>query len=325
MSRVRISGVKELVICADPPPPGSPPLTLVPDPSAAADRTALIEVEDGNLDLIGVNLRLASGSSTRAPKHLVKVTRGSLRLARCFVRGPTTQPPVSFRSLLAVENATGPAVNLAINESILVGGKQLIDVDGGAAHIRVRQSVLVATGDGLGIDASSTYLGNLDLQCQFDSSTLAFGKALASFRWNGQGVALAKPFVVHCSQNVFLDPFLMQPKQSTLLSTDGGTLAKGLLRWQGDGNAYDKRCGPLLTVSGEKLCATVDEWERFWTPGTPQRSLVLDLPDNKRYDLNPLEPELDHLTLPTTLRPLAGESLPGAELGSLGIFRKKTS
>src|SRR5262249_37609773 len=90
----------------EPPPKKEPEperLLLTAESQAARGDKGLIDVEDGNLEIVGGEVRFPDFAQARLPEFVVRVKGGSLRLHDCRLTGPLFDPPGNFKALVCVE------------------------------------------------------------------------------------------------------------------------------------------------------------------------------------------------------------------------------
>jgi serine/threonine-protein kinase len=303
---IRVKG-SSLVLYFEP-ASGGEPLVLVPDKDSAQGE-ALVEVDGGSLDVIGGGVRLPDFHLALMPPYALKVRGGDLRLFRCRLSGPLQNAPQTYRGLVCFEAPAGGAGSvrprgLVINESVLVSGRSCVALVGGGARARLRQCVLLSADDGLHFDPGA----QLDVQCLLEQTTVAARHAAVRLSDAPQAPGPVEPMVLETRSSAFVNPFADAPA-ATLLAPEGGALGRGLLVWQGGGNAFDKRLAPGATTL----------WGRAW-----ERRQALDVPMKGTIDLG--KPELDRLAVPPGLvRPQPGEEKrppPGADFELLGLTKK---
>src|SRR5207253_167885 len=99
--------------------------------------------------------------------------------------------------------------------------------------------------------------------------------------------------------SAFVNPFADPPP--TLLAADEGSLARGLLVWQGGGSAFDKRLAPDILPKAEGVPPFAQLWGRAW-----ERRQIWDVPLTRKLDLEKMD--LEALVLPASVvKPLPGE------------------
>jgi serine/threonine-protein kinase len=322
-----------LVLYADPPKEDAPPLTLTWDGQGSVGQDGLIEVEDGGLEMIDIHLKLADFPRAAAPASLLKV-RGDLRLFRCRLEGPEQYISEPYHSLIALEGSGDPAPNAAcacaINESVLVSGRDGVQMRGVGVRLLLRQSVLAAGGDALHFDPGPKGPGNV--QCLLEHSTLAFRRAAIHLE-DADAVLTTQPrpqedkgeggpFVVRSQECAFLDPF-DKSGPSGMVVFEKSALAHGLLVWQGEGDAFAKRLtfaaapaalgapSPDHGLGGEEVRTA---WTKMWG-SYGDRQPAADVTLAKSFDAFPWA--LDRLAPPKL-----DKHTPGADFTLLRLIKK---
>ena len=162
---------------------GAGPPILVPQDRGGSEADALIDVEGGHLEMIGGEVRLPDIRLASMPPYAVKVRGGDLRLFRCRLYGPLLNAPPGYEGLIRFEGASGETDptkvrGCALNESVLSSGKVGLHLVGGGARLRLRQCVLLSSGDTLHFDPGPTAKPRLDVQCLLEQTTLAARRAV---------------------------------------------------------------------------------------------------------------------------------------------------
>jgi hypothetical protein len=304
---------------------GVAPLSLVPLDSDPAGNAAWLDVEDCNLDLIGLEARCPDFKLALLPPYLVRVRGGNLRVHGCRLYGPLGQPPDAYRGLVRLEGSNQPtpdrAMICSVNESVLVSGKNGLQVSGTGARLALHQSVVVTGGDALSFEPK-TAEAKMNLSCEFDHTTVAVqGAVLRLGTVTGTDLPL-EPLVVQAQASAFLAPFAGQ--RSGLLVCEGESLARGLLVWQGVSNVYDKRLHSFITLADEspQRPQPFTAWTRLWGPMNERHAFV-NVPLTSTWKWEPLRWE--PLMLPEIKPPSgsgASKPRPGADLAALGLLPK---
>jgi hypothetical protein len=281
-------------------------------------------VEQGNLDLIGVDIRCPDFKLALLPPHLIQVKGGNLRMHGCRVQGPRQNAPDAFRGLIHLEGSGQSTADKAatgtLRETVLISGKNCIQATGTGARLALEQCVLVAGAETISFDPQACK-PKLNLSCELHHCTVAAqGHVLHLGPVTGRDVPF-EPLVVRADGCAFLAPFAGQ--RSGLLRCEGDALARGTLVWQGEGNVLDKRLQTYV-ANGE---AAPDRpqafalWSRLWGPmGELQPLTNLALTNTLKWE--PLQ--LDRLLLPE-IKPNPGgnpKPHPGADLAALGLVAK---
>jgi serine/threonine-protein kinase len=289
---------------------------------------ALIEVEDGSLDVINGDLRLPDFPVALVPPYVLKVRGGDLRLHRCQLRGPAQHAPKDYRGLLDLEGsgdtAAGKARTCAVHESVIVSGRTGVSVHGVGTRLVMRNSVLVAGTDALEFDLGSSFQGRANLQCLLEHTTVAAKRAVVHLADSPSANLPAEPLIVQTRECALLNPFAGAPNPAGLLLYDGDALAHGLLVWQSDGDAFDKRLHFGAASMSQALPDKAEGhtvWSRLWGTAGIRRP-VLDLALTQKFDNDRWQ--LERLAIPVP-RPSPGtppKRPPGADLTQLGILKK---
>ncbi|HKI32518.1 MAG TPA: serine/threonine-protein kinase [Gemmataceae bacterium] len=312
---IRVRG-SSLVLYFEPVEGGARPLTLMPHKDVSPEGDALVEVDGGGLDVIGGEVRFPDFHLALMPPYALKVRGGDLRLFRCRLYGPLKDAPPTYRGLIRFEGGSSdpaPAKphGCTLNESVLVSGRSCADVGGGGARLRLQQCVILSGDDAIHFDPGATAKARLDVQCLLDQTTVAARHAVVRLSDAPQLEGSVEPIVMETRSCTFLNPFTDAPG-ATLLVAEDGALSRGLLVWQGGGNAFDKR-----------LAAGAPAWAKLWGRSW-ERHQTLDVPLKGTIDLG--KPELDRLALPPGLiKPPPGEEKrppPGADFELLGLMKK---
>ena len=326
-----------LVLHADAPAEGAVPLTLTWDGQGSVGQEGLIEIEDGGLEMTNVAVKQADFPRAATPAYLLKV-RGDLRLFRCRLEGPQQYISDSYRGVILLQGSGDPAANAAcaatINESVLLSGRDGVQVRGVGARLLLRQSVVVAGGDALHLDPGPTTTPSpadggregrglrANVQCVLERSTLAARRAIVHLEDAARPAdgPPADPMLVRSRECAFLDPFGDKSGPAGMLALEKSALAHGLLVWQGEGDAFGKR----LTFAAEPASAPQDKeggraaWARLWG-SYGDRHAAADAPaPAKPFDAPPWP--LDRLALPKPAG--ADKHAAGADLALLRLAKK---
>lgn len=321
-SPIRVKG-SSLILYVEPAAPQAEPLVLN-YVKGKGDVAALIDVDGGNLELLGVSLKLANNTFAPHPRHLVHVRGGDLRVFGCRLVGPLSRTPKTFAGLIGFEGSGDSSAALArdcgIAESVLAAGNTCVHSIGSGARVRLRDCVVVAGRDAVHLDPGPDMKPRLNSQCFLDSCTVAARRAAIRLGDRSELIPL-EPAIVQARSCAFLDPFEGGVHEAALVAFDGAALARGLLIWQGDNNGYDKRLPLYVTPTvrtGDRPREGYSAWSRVWGTAGDRGARVLDLTD-RTFDLDKLP--LATLELPASARAKHPESL-GADLVRLRILKK---
>jgi hypothetical protein len=336
---VRIKGVS-LVLYFEPPERRDgmlpPPLHLAPLENPSTAPPPLIDVEDGDLEMINGDIRFADSAfrKTLVPPYLLRVRQGSLLLCNCRLQGPRAQVPDSFQGLIFFEGTGEEDPDLArqftLNRTVLVSGKIGLHVAGQGAHVRLHNCAVVTGQEAIRLtpgqapDRAPRERSRLNVYCLLEQTTVAARRAAIVLADASLFRTPVEPVVVQARSCAFLNPFvgpnLKDPHPAGLLLGEGDALARGLLLWQGDGNLFDKRLHFFAMPTPAPLPDQRQPyavWTRLWgSPG--ERQPLLDLMLSARMDPNLVQ--LDCLSLLAPGLPRL-ERPPGANLFQLGILK----
>jgi hypothetical protein len=327
-----------LVIYFEPQAEGTEPLILEPDPTAAPNGKGLFEVAHGNLSILGGDVRCPDFKTALLPPHLVTVKDGNLSLSGTRLQGPLTQPPPGHVGLVRIEGtgsaARGTFFSASLERCTLLSGAFVLDMAGAGVRADVRQSLCVSTDRAVALrgDAPIKEAGDgaAHLNVEFTATHTTFAAREAVFYLPGgetgaDGKAappsvVADPVLVQTKDCAFLNPFASKDGMAApavLLAYREGTLQRGALCWQADGNVYDRRLHAYAALAdGDGKPVRPDRpqpyaiWERVW--GSADQGAILDVP--LKATLNLQKPALDRLALPTQSVLL---SKPGADFSKL--------
>jgi serine/threonine-protein kinase len=313
-SPLRVQGVAELVLYFEPPMsrPKSEPLTLTLDSNPLLlQRTALIEVDFGSLEIQGVTIRFENRKSVVMPPHMIKVTGGNLTLHRCQLIGPLGKAPEAFRSLIALAGPANAPLECKLTDCVLLSGRGILQTTGVPLRLAARQNAVLAMGDAVQPDRG--------LIAELENNTLAVRRALIAPR---AGAEPAEPLMVKAAANYFTDPFGDSPAESTLLRVSDALVGRGLLAWRGKGNAFDRRLESYYSTVGTTgaVKQSLDDWLSLWGRSGEQDALAVTA-TAKAISID--APQLDRLAVPREVRPESGNAPPGADLNRLGLLKKK--
>jgi serine/threonine-protein kinase len=265
---IRLKG-KGLVLYAEPPAEGAVPLTLTP--AGAPDGTvALIEMDGGSLDVIGLNLRLPEGGAAAGLPYLLKVRGGDLRLSRCRLEGPRFAAPAGHRAVACLEGSGSAAPDAArrcsVTDSVLVSGRGAVEVRGTGARLVVRQSLLVSAADALHFVPGAALRDRAAVGCLLERVTVAAKGAAVRLADAPSAGVVRDPVIFQTLHCAFLNPFMDRPNRAGLLLCEGDALARGLLVWQSDGDTYDRRLvfGAAAVGALPARAEPFDAWARLW-------------------------------------------------------------
>ncbi|HEY7315771.1 MAG TPA: serine/threonine-protein kinase [Gemmataceae bacterium] len=311
---IRIKG-SSLVLYFEPPPEKTEPLTLAPAVQGAGE--AIVEIEQGDLDIINGSLRFAEAGEARILPWLVKVRGGDVRLFRTHLEVPPRSSGASFRGLVLLEGSGETAADrvrtCAVNESVLLSAYEGIRIQGIGARLLLTQTLLIAASDAVRLTLDPGYVGKANAQCLFDHTTIAGRASAIHLPDVKQPGPPAEPVVVQTRDCGFLNLFGRTSRPSFVLY-EGEALAQGLLVWQGEGDTFDRRLWFGAASAAAPLPDRPEDhasWIALWGSSAFQRAQI-NYPLAKTLDADRW-----------ALDGLAGVKIPGADLEKLGIRKAK--
>src|SRR5262249_38338226 len=145
------------------------------------DQDALIQVEDGNLEVVGGQVRSDDFGTANLPRHLLLVRRGDLRVHGCWLQGPVTSQPENYWGLVRVEGTREASPEkvrrCAIHQSVLLSGRMGILVAGAGARVHLEQCLLVAGSDALHFQPGPEAPSRMNTHCSLEHVTVAARRA----------------------------------------------------------------------------------------------------------------------------------------------------
>jgi len=325
-SPIRVRGF-DLVLSFSRSSPKAELPTLAGSQLHGREAEALIDVEDGSLEIIDGRVSLAGLKPATLPAHLLRVRGGDLRLSGCRLSGPRGQETGAFQSLIDFQGSGDEANDeprgCTITDSVLQTSKAILRIRGTAARVQLRNNVVLTGEDALRFDFGSVPTPRLNLQCSLEHNTMAVRRSVLDLP-DAPGVPLVTmPVLVRADANVFMDPFVEMPRLASLLRFQGNPIPRGVLLWQGKGNVYDQRLHAFaVRADGLEEVQTLKDWTRLWgTPGE-QHPSPLEWPAGAKTTFSLEIPRTERLALPPGAGPRLGATLPGADLAGLGLLGK---
>jgi serine/threonine-protein kinase len=325
-SPIRVRGFDLVLYFVRVNPKVDPP-TLFASPAVVREGDALIEVEDGGLLVVDGKVSVAGLKSSALPKHLLKVRGGNVRLMRCRLSGPLGADTGAYQSLIDFQGAGEEAADepraCAISDCILQSGKPILQLRGTGARVQLHNNVAIGGDDFLRFDFGANPSPRLNIQCALEHNTVAVRRSVLYLPDTPNVPAVTLPVVVRADANLVLDPFGAMARQSSLLRFQGQPIPRGVLLWQGMGNAYDERLhASALADDAAGAALPLKAWTPLWgTPGD-RNPYWLDLPSNPKTTFTLEQLRLDRLTLPPAIRARFGAAVPGADLTKVGVPKK---
>jgi hypothetical protein len=311
---IRVKGFELVIQVPRPADNREKPLKLVPR-STTSDKAALFDVDGGSLELINVRI-VCDNKDAPMPRSMIRVKGGDLRLFGCTVQGPLDKGPDNYLRLIEFHGsgkqdpASTPA--FACSQTLMISGKQVLQVVGGGARVRWQKCLALAAQDLLDFDPAELE-GQCNVQVSLENNTFAVRRTAFHIGDPPAGVApLIEPILLRADKNLFVDPFSDVPRASYLLDVTPRALGLGLVLWQGTGNAFDERWGSLLPGGG-----ALRAWQRLWGTYGERDAVTVTWPPTTPSTFAVGAPQLERLQPP----PHWAEY--GADLLRLGISKKK--
>jgi hypothetical protein len=326
-SPVRVEGTT-LVLYFQPPKEKAAPLVLTPANGTAGKDGALIEVENGSLEIDGGAFAYPNYKTAAVPPFVLKVSGGDLRLHGCRLDVPLVTWPDAFRGLVAFAGNgkadLDAASTCAFRDCVLLSPGLGFQVAGPGARLGLQGCLLLAGGDGLHLSPATPAgprpagdrVVRPNLCCTLEQTTVAARRAAVLLGDLPEG---GEPVVVQTRGTAFLNPFTegkpAQPARAGLVLCKGEALPRGLLVWQGEGDFYDKRLAfGAAPADGPAPEQPPTVWARLWgTPGLAQA--VTDVAPSRVALADLDKPQLELLVLQASTR-FKGKP-PGIEAGLL--------
>src|SRR5207244_3609198 len=95
--------------------------------------------------------------------------------------------------------------------------------------------------DALKFDLGKSFKERAGTQCLLMHTTLAARRAAVHVADVPAATTVLEPLVVQTNCCAFLNPFPLAANRAGVLSYDGLALARGVVLWQGEADAFDKR------------------------------------------------------------------------------------
>jgi serine/threonine-protein kinase len=311
-SPIHLQG-SSLVLCFEAPVDPARPLVLVPDVKsdplkANPPQYGAIQVESGNLELLAVDIRCPDFKTALLPPYLVVVQYGNLRIHRSRLQGPLAHPPEGYWGLIREEGSgqwhPDYVRGFTLNESLLVSGKMGLHVFGFGWRGRVQNSVLVTGTDAFHFQPTTAAPYRLNTQLSLERTTVAAKRGVVYLEDTPQLPLVVEPVVVQTKECAFVNPFAGPEgkgvAEAGMVVHEGYPLQRGVLCWQGERDAFDRRlqfyalpAGTGGTVPPLAAAQPFALWGRLWGP-LGERGPLLDVPfkgtlDPENLSLDPLE------------------------------------
>ncbi len=310
------------------------PLVLAPGGLVSAE--ALFDIEQGSLTIINGNLRFSEKGKARVVPWLIRIRGGDLQLVRTHLQVPPKDSGVSFLGLIEMEGSgdstTERVRSCIVSEGVLASAHDGICIKGIGARVLVAQSLLIAGDDAIrlildpdvtqkqgssGGTGGAQTAGKANVQCLLDHATISARGAVLHLPDVKQSGPLEEPVIVQSHDCGFVNLFAGRTARPSLVKYEGDTLAHGLLIWQSENDAFDRRVWFGAVCKDKPLPDKPEDhasWMGLWgSPGLRRAQLdllVYRTLDGDRWSLD---------------QRLAGWKAPGANLERLGLSRKPKS
>ncbi len=334
-SPIRIPRGTSLVIYVDPPEEPKPreqarPLVFNLKREERPRTEALIDLEEGNLEMTNVDLRLPQNDfATDVPAWAIRLRKGNLKLFRCRLIGPQAFIPTTFKGLIACDGSgeTSPEKvrEIQVSESILLSSQDVVRLIGSGLRLRTHQSLLVAGNNALTLDPGPDARGQANTQLALDRTTLGARQACFFLKELPGQLVPTDPVIVQTRECAFLAPFA-GGKPGVLLA-QGTAFAQGQLIWQGAGDLLDPHLH-YLVASDKAVPEQVQPrgaWSSVWRyPTHKAQTAILDGTSIKYQDEKLRKPwALELFAIPRGTLIGVHDTRAGADPEKLGLIRKR--
>ncbi len=133
------------------------------------------------------------------------------------------------------------------------------------------QTLLIAGDDALRLTLDPGFTGKANVQCLFDHATVAARGCVLHLPEVKQTEPPAEPIILQTHDCAFLNLFIGRKDRAGLVRYEDDALARGLLVWQSDNDAFDRRLWYAAAPAAGPLPDKVEDhasWVALWgTPG----------------------------------------------------------
>jgi serine/threonine protein kinase len=320
-SPIRLKG-SSLVLYFEPPEDKKEPLVLVPTGRVAAE--ALFDIEEGNLSILNGNLRFTNAAEVRVVPWLVRVRGGDLRLFRTHLLVPPRESGAAFRGLISFDGSAERVRSILIDQSVLVSAVDAISVEGIGARVLLKQTLCLTGGNVLRLKLDPEYsrlakgppfTAKANVQCFLDRVTIAAAGAVMHLPDVTAAGPPAEPVVLQTHDCGFVNLFANTARPA-LIRYEGEALAHGLLLWQSENDAFDRRlwfAAVGTTAPLPKIAQSRASWITLW--GSAAMRQAKDVTVNAVHHLDGDRWSLERLS---------GWKAPGANLEKLRLPEKSS-
>lgn len=296
-----------------------PRLSFVGTARTTGGQDGLIQVEDGNLDIIGGTIRLPDFQAALIPPYLIAVKNGNVRTMDCRLDGPRFDAPRHFLGLILLDIGQqkdhGITVCRLERSSLLTSGT-CVSLKGNTGQIWLENSLLISKDNIVQVESSKESAKADNIYIGFERSTLAAGKAMLHLKSETASHPWPKVWV-QSQFMVFANPF---STKSGIARMDKDIMQQGIVTWQSQRDVFDQRL--WYRVASETIPEkqqSHDIWQRVWGP-LGQKESILHLQWERKLGSTKWYPALLRLTPPRT-GPKINVGQLGADLVDLGWMK----
>lgn len=229
---------------------GLPP--LVWRPVESAEGAGWIVCDSATLVLRGARLERDARSALKSLLHL---KHGNLTLENCWLTAPSaldTKDPAGGRLITFETDGTRPIEQAGrpdrptalLDRCVLLTGGEALALRMGRGSVVLKGCALAAGSAAFVLEPEDVARGRFEVDLSLDRCTVIAERDVVRLgAWSNPLGPPARPWVVHTRACVFLDPFDRGtgPSTTVLVRGDEETLARGLLAWQSERDAFGLR------------------------------------------------------------------------------------
>lgn len=322
-----------------PPPPTAPnavPLTF--EPSGAGE--ALFALEGGSLQV--ENGRFEWKAGRRAPARFAHLRGGELALYFTRVEAPLVTSASTMTELIrfeAGERTSSEQWNrFLMQATLLSSAAPLVSLEVPMTALFVDNCVFVTQSDALrvtfGERPPQDWFASIEVsKCTFSVA----GSAFRVYPFPPKAPLPAYPVLFAIEENIFTDAIDLKggresrSRSGSVLAFESDVLTRGVLAWQGNRNAFDRRLNRLAVPEGKESAKhNFDnsrlDWLRIWGKRHEVQPYVgtINFDGRLRSDKVTLEGLQLHPNDPATVMGYDGRQL-GADLTLFGLRAKPTT
>lgn len=248
MTPIRLPEGTSLSITVDPPAVvGAPPLFWKPRPGVVAE--SLIDARGADVVLSGVRLNL---DGTSKVQHLIRSEGGQLLLSGCNLTSFGAPVPsgamIAFRAatslpLLTRPGAPFPTTNRPVCrlvDCIILTGGDAVSAEVARGLVSLDNCLIACGGRALALRPQKVRRDLFEADLWLDRCTLAAERSIVDLGpWGGWRGGPDRPWLVSSRRCAFVDSFARPLRQTPLLFADLEALARGVLFWQAERDAYE--------------------------------------------------------------------------------------